>query len=426
MAIDVANSKFSDKALDFLDNSTAGLCILHGSVRSGKTVNCTTRWLTYLAAGPQGDLVMMGKDRGALSRNVLNDLFDLVGKSNYKWIDRQRGELQLFNRRVWTLGASTVRAEERLRGATLAGAYCDEASTYPEVVWHQLTARLSVKGAQRFANTNPDSPEHWFYKQVIQNPEIENRQIWHFTMDDNPNLDEGYKQDLIQQYSASPIFYKRLVLGEWVVAEGAIYQYFADNEAQFEIAPYNRGRGTFTIDGKEYRLEMVNVGIDWGGNKSAHAFVATGITEDFQHLIVLKSHRMPAKGTTPDMVIDEILRFLSRVMDVYGRVDAIFADSAEQLMINLLAERTDIGVWNSIKREIVDRIRFILILMATKRLYLTKESRTVAQFFRTALYYSKVKTKDKRLDDGSYDQDSGDALEYSVERYMEHMVAELK
>ena len=73
-------SQFSPKALDFLANSNARLNILHGSVRSSKTINCTVRWLDYLVTGPAGDLAMFGKTMATLQRNVLNDLFDIVGQ----------------------------------------------------------------------------------------------------------------------------------------------------------------------------------------------------------------------------------------------------------------------------------------------------------------------------------------------------------
>lgn len=178
-------SPFSPKAIDFIENSTARLNILHGSVRSSKTINCTVRWLDYLATGAQGDLVMLGKTTATLQRNVLNDIFDIVGPKNYKWLNRQQGELRLFNRRVYCLGANNEDAESKIRGATFAGAYCDEVSLYPQSVFNQLMARMSVKGASCFCNTNPDSPYHWFYTEYIKNDNIVDKKVWKFTMEDN-------------------------------------------------------------------------------------------------------------------------------------------------------------------------------------------------------------------------------------------------
>lgn len=222
--VDFSESTFSPKALDFLANSDARINILHGSVRSGKTIDCSVRWLMYLQSGPPGDLVMLGKTIATLQRNVLNDLFDIVGPKNYRWRDRVRGELELLGRRVYCYGASNEEAESKIRGATFAGAYCDECNLYPQSVWQQLMARLSVKGAQCFCNCNPDSPYHWFYTDYITNDDLTDKKIWHFTMDDNPNLDPEYVEALKRAYRG--VWYDRMIRGLWVAAEGRIYDMF--------------------------------------------------------------------------------------------------------------------------------------------------------------------------------------------------------
>ena len=215
---------FSAKQLDFIRNSDAKLNIADGSVRSGKTIACTVRWIDYVLTGPPGDLCMMGKSMGSLKRNVLNDLFDIVGNKNYKWIDRQQGEFLLFGRRIHAFGAANEEAESKIRGATFAGAYCDEANLFPESVWMQLMARLSVPGAKCFANCNPDSPYHWFYKKVIASDEIASKKRWRFNMDDNNSLSDEYREQLCSLYSG--IYKRRFIDGEWCVAEGLIYDAF--------------------------------------------------------------------------------------------------------------------------------------------------------------------------------------------------------
>lgn len=214
---------FSPKQLDFINNSNAKMNIATGSVRSGKTIACTIRWIAYLMAGPDADYAMLGKSLGTLKRNVINDLFDIVGKENAKWVDRQQGEMLILGKRVYAIGAATEEAEERIRGATFAGAYCDEANLYPESVWMQLQARLSIPGAKTFANCNPDSPYHWFYKNVLRNKEMDKR-IWQFDMGDNLSLTEEYKKQLASQFSG--VFKKRFIDGKWCVADGKIYDTF--------------------------------------------------------------------------------------------------------------------------------------------------------------------------------------------------------
>lgn len=217
-------TQFSPKALDFLDHSDARLNILYGSVRSSKTVNCTVRWLDYLVKGPKGDLAMFGKTTATLQRNVLNDLFDIVGPKNYRWVNRQQGELTIFGRRIYCFGANNEDAESKIRGATFAGALCDEVNLYPQSVFNQLMARMSIAGAQCFCNCNPDSPYHWFYTDYILNEEIKDKKIWQFLMDDNLSLDPDYVASLKQMYRG--VWYDRMIRGEWVAAEGRIYDMF--------------------------------------------------------------------------------------------------------------------------------------------------------------------------------------------------------
>lgn len=214
---------FSPKQRDFIENSTSKMNIATGSVRSGKTIACSVRWIFYLMTGPQADYCMMGKSLGTLKRNVINDMFDILGKNNIKWVDRQQGELLILGKRVYAIGAATEEAEERIRGATFAGAYCDEANLYPESVWMQLQARLSIPGAKTFANCNPDSPYHWFYKKVLRNKTMD-KKIWQFNMDDNLSLTEEYKRQLASQFSG--VFKKRFIDGKWCVADGKIYDTF--------------------------------------------------------------------------------------------------------------------------------------------------------------------------------------------------------
>lgn len=249
-------SPFSPKALDFLENSTARLNILHGSVRSSKTINCTVRWLEYLVAGPPGDLAMLGKTTATLQRNVLNDLFDIVGPKNYKWINRQQGELRIFNRRIYCFGANNEDAESKIRGATFAGALCDEVNLYPQSVFNQLMARMSVKGAQCFCNCNPDSPYHWFYTDYITNDEIVDKKIWHFMMEDNLSLDPGYVETLKQMYTG--VWYDRMILGLWVSAEGRIYDTFDPKVHMIDTDKFIKMSGTSARSIRWY------VGCDYG------------------------------------------------------------------------------------------------------------------------------------------------------------------
>ena len=99
---------FSPKQLDFIKNSNAKMNIATGAVRSGKTIACTVAWIIFLLQAPDVDYAMLGKSLGTLKRNVLNDLFDILGKENAKWIDRQQGEITLIIHKSTILQGSVM------------------------------------------------------------------------------------------------------------------------------------------------------------------------------------------------------------------------------------------------------------------------------------------------------------------------------
>lgn len=243
--------KWGDKALDFISNpieKDSFINILEGSVRSGKTVACIPKWINYIIAGPPGLLLMTGVSKDTIYDNVLNDLFDTIGKDNYHY-NRQTGELIVWwkddsgnewERRIKVVGAKDEGSEKFIRGKTLAGAYCDELTLMPERFFKQLLNRLSVSGAKLYATTNPDSPAHYLYKEYITNEQkIQSGlvQVVHFGLDDNPNLGDDYKTNIRSSYSG--MWFKRMILGMWVLAEGVIYDMFDEERHCFTDAEWN-------------------------------------------------------------------------------------------------------------------------------------------------------------------------------------------
>lgn len=231
---------WGDKALDFIDKphgKDSFINILEGSVRSGKTVCMIPKWINYIMTGPPGLLIMTGVSKDTIYDNVLNDLFDTLGEQHYKY-NRQSGDL-LINwcdangehiRRVKVVGAKDDGSERYIRGKTLAGAYCDELTLMPERFFKQLLNRLSVQGAKLYATTNPDSPAHYLYKEYITNEEKLQSglvNVVHFGLDDNPNLGDDYKTNIRSSYSG--MWFARMILGQWVLAEGLIYDMFGES-----------------------------------------------------------------------------------------------------------------------------------------------------------------------------------------------------
>lgn len=377
---------FSPKALDFLQNSDARLNILHGSVRSSKTINCTVRWLDYIISGPQGDLAMLGRTTATLQRNVLNDLFDIVGPNNYKWVNRQQGELLIFGRRAYCFGANNEDAESKIRGATFAGALCDEVSLYPQSVFNQLMARMSIPGAKCFCNTNPDSPFHWFYTDYIMNEAIEDKKIWHFTMDDNLSLDADYIKSLKQMYRG--VWYDRMIEGLWVAAEGRIYDMFDPAQHMIDTRSYIEKSGI-----SPFAIKYL-VGCDYG----TATVMTWGLYAKFPdgRVLKLKEYYYDAQKTEQQKTDSE---FAMEFQIWLGKLKpwAVYVDpSAASWKLELMQRGYKVVNANN---DVLNGIRFVSSELAQGRFFIDKSCVNTQKEYQSYVWdaHAQVQGKDKPL-----------------------------
>lgn len=375
--------------------------LLQGAVRSGKTWISLFLWGLWLLQMPRGGRYLMaGKTLNSLKRNCLDVLGEMFGEKYFGYSVAAK-QATLFGRTVYLEGACDARAEAKIRGMTLHGAYCDELTLFPESFFGMLLSRLSTPGAKLIASTNPDTPGHWLKTNYLDRRDELDMLVMDFLIDDNPFLGAQYVEQLKKEYTG--VFYERYILGRWVVADGAIYRGFADQRSALQTT--------------RPQYDFIQVGVDFGGNRSAFAFVACGLKNDFSTLTALVSERHPAAGIDPDELYRLLDAFLKKLEKLYGRADVIYADSAEQTLINGMRARLATPVRNSVKNPVIDRIRCTTALIAQGRFFYTKHCETLADALCGAVYNSK-KVFDERLDDGTSDIDTLDAFEYAWERYL--------
>jgi PBSX family phage terminase large subunit len=233
-----ATALLSPKQIRSIADSRARINVWSGAIRSGKTVASLLRWLIYVAAAPPGELVVVAKTSQTAARNVFAPLQDfnlfgeLAAQTNYT---PGAPSGKILGRRVWVIGAHDISAEGRLRGLTCAGAYVDEATLVPQAFWTQLLGRMSVPGAQMFATTNPDNPAHWLRTDFLARAGQLNLRHWHFVLADNPSLSAEYIADISAEFTG--LWYRRFVLGEWVAAEGAVYDMWDPDLHVIDVLP---------------------------------------------------------------------------------------------------------------------------------------------------------------------------------------------
>lgn len=400
---------WSNKQFNFLLADDKRINILSGSVRSGKTWISLLKFSIFVQSCPDNyEFIMVGKTTTALKRNCLGLLQDLVGDDFTYSLSKKQG--LLCGRTVWLEGANDDRAESKIRGMTLGGAYVDELTQIPEDFYKMLLSRLSLSGAKLYATTNPDYPTHYVKTDIIDNDKIDVRN-WHFLLDDNIFLDEEYKENLKKEY-AGTVFYDRLILGLWKRAEGAIYSLFADNPKRYLVDEIPR-------------LIEINVGVDFGGTSSSHAFCVTGITPNYQKLIALMSERHNAAGTTPSDIDRLICDFVGRAIKEFGRCDYLYWDNESSVLGRGVKEALgraypQVSVMPCYKATIKDRIDLLVRLMGLDRFGYTKHCSSLKEALEQAVW--NPKKDDERLDDGTSDIDSLDSLEYTVTRQINRFI----
>lgn len=216
------------KQLEYIINSTAHWNLAHGSVRSGKTVGTLFRFMQAVGQCPDSQIWMVGHSSDTIYQNAIRLLLESEQLAMFRpfctWFAGKR-QLKFKDKTISTLGAKDEGAIGGFQGKTFSLVYCDEMTLYPESIIDMIDTRLSNPHSMGFASMNPSHPTHkikkWIDKAEAGDP---NYYSLHFTLDDNPYVDEEYKQRI--RDSLSGLFYKRNYLGLWCLAEGAIFDFW--------------------------------------------------------------------------------------------------------------------------------------------------------------------------------------------------------
>lgn len=211
------------------------MIICHGSIRAGKTIAMIDSFITWsLSEHRDQNFIIAGKSMGALKRNVLEPMFKiLIAKGiEYHYHRSENPHVIIGSNTYYLFGANNEAAQDTLQGLTAAGAYLDEVALFPKSFVDQAIGRCSAEtngnGAKIFFNCNPGGPHHWFKLEYIDKAKEKKIYVLHFTMDDNPSLAQRVKDRFKRMFSG--VFYKRFILGLWVLAEGIIYDMFDKDE----------------------------------------------------------------------------------------------------------------------------------------------------------------------------------------------------
>lgn len=343
-------SVYSEKQRELMrmwqKNELKRINLLEGSVRSGKTWISLVLWAFWVATMPrEGNYLMVAKTLTSLRRNCLDLLVDLVGNLNFSY-SLSRKEACLFGRKVYLEGVNDARAESKIRGMTLQGAYCDELTLFTEDFFSMLLSRLSESGAKLIATTNPDSPNHWLMEKYISRKDELDMLVQKFLIDDNPFLDAEYIASLKQEYTG--VFYDRFILGLWVVAEGRVYRQFSDNPEQFILHDSISG-----MDGQFY------VSIDYGTINPC----SMGLwCVQQRRAIRIKEWYFDSRKSGKQMTDEEYYAALEQLTEGYY-IRRVIVDPSAASFITTIRRHGKFAVWDA-DNSVLDGIRVTSSLLS--------------------------------------------------------------
>lgn len=295
------------KVMRFPYEKEYDVLICDGAVRSGKTSVMSLSFFLWAMGNFNGcAFALCGKSVGAVERNIITPLLSVSYLNREFSLHYHRSEHMLSasrggkKNRFYLFGGKDESSYTLIQGITLAGVLMDEVALMPRSFVEQAIARCSVDGAKLWFNCNPDGPEHWFFKEWVQKAQKRKALHLHFTMEDNPGLSETTKAQYRSRYSG--VFYRRYILGEWVMGEGLIYDMFDLDDNTYTEPPYTM-----------WDVSQRTIAVDYG---TTNPCVFYGIYDDGETIRIDEEYRWdsrdPEKGgrqKTDDEYVQDFLKF---------------------------------------------------------------------------------------------------------------------
>ena len=416
---------FSEKHKRYIKSALKNrMCVAEGAIRSGKTIDHCIIAAAYLEETPDKFHLASGSTIGNAKLNIgvcngfgLENLF----RGRCRW-GKYRDNEALFiqtktgEKIVIFTGGAKADAYKRILGnsyglwiATEINEHFD--STDSRISFIKVASGRQIAAQRPFTlwDLNPCNPKAKIYEDYIdkyREQGLAGGYLYeHFTVKDNATITPERFAEIESRYDPQTVWYRRDILGERAAAEGLIYQLFADQPDKF------------CVDDIPGRIRSATIGVDFGGGTSAHAFVCVGYFDN--SIVVLDEYRQQ-EALDPQKLEQDFVDFVRRCQ-MRWLVTDVWCDSAEQTLINGLRTAAakyglPVNIGNALKKPINDRIRATVMLMGCNRFYVNKACKWTIDALKSAIWDSKKVTEDVRLDNGTTNIDSLDALEYSFER----------
>lgn len=374
--------------------------ICDGSVRSGKTVSMILGFVHWAMRFFDGkNFGICGKTISSTERNIILPLLNMPDITDYYSLQYIRGE----NKRIiirsgshtntfFIFGGKDESSYTLVQGITLSGVLFDEVALMPKSFVDQAVARtLSEPEARYWFNCNPESAEHWFYKEWICNTRQKKALHLHFTMQDNPILSPEQIADAERLYTG--VFYNRYIKGLWCVAEGLIYPMF-DKAVHVTHHPELQPGGDYYISCDYGTLNPTSAGL-WYLQPDGHA-------------IRLREYYYDGRKAKTPRTDEEHYAALEQLAgDVAGKVRSVIVDPSAASFIECIRRHGLFRVWQA-DNSVLNGIRDTSSLLQMQYLHICDNCTDIIREFslyrwdESATEDRPIKENDHAMDDMRY------------------------
>lgn len=367
--------------------SSYDVLICDGAVRSGKTSIMTVAFIDWAMDNFSNHrLGICGKTVGSATENIIKPYMSMgYAKSKYqlKWrrADKILEVTSGHTTNVFEVfGGKDESSYMLIQGRTLAGVLLDEVVLMPQSFVNQALARCSVSGAKIWFSCNPGSPQHWFYTDWIKQRKERNALYLHFSMQDNPGLDEKTLARYESMYSG--VFYDRYIKGLWVLAEGRVYPMF-DNVVKEDERHYT----TYYVS-MDYGIQNPTVMLLWG--------FCDGVW------YAVKEYYHSGRETNQQKTDEEYYRELEKLCDGL-EIKRIIIDPSASSFVALCNQKKMFKVWKA-HNDVIEGIQHTAQCLAEKKIMFNECcKRTIAEF---GLYvWDETAVEDKPIKENDHGMD---------------------
>lgn len=340
--------------------------ICDGAVRSGKTTIMTLAFVTWAMANfNRTNFAICGKTVQSAERNILKPLMEIEGLGaaldmSYK-VSTRVLTVRCGNVENWfyLFGGKDESSYMLIQGITLAGVLFDEVALMPRSFVEQALSRaISFEHPKYFFNCNPESPQHWFYKEWIERPRAGVKHI-HFLLEDNPVLTEQMIERTKAMYSG--VFYDRYIRGLWVLAEGLVYPMF---DREKNVTSEHGGAGQYFISIDYGTLNPTVFGL-WRLCKGEAV-----MEKEFYH---------SGRETNRQKTDEEYYRELERFAEGH-KIERVIIDPSAASFAECIRRHGKFAVWNA-NNAVLDGIRLTGALLKSGKLRFHEScTRTFSEF----------------------------------------------